>query len=187
MKPFDYVMVLMSFVYGLAIAHILATFGDLISATKRLRFSWLNAAWMLFSLLSVVAWWIGLWDLRGTLAWSMGEVGILFVAAAILYLQARLTCLRVPLDGIVDLAAFHREEGWKYMLAFAIQMSYAVLVNVLYVGAQTVNQQNLAVSVMTIAPIAAAIFKTRLVQVTVVLIVGSMLAWYFAALQLPLN
>ena len=87
----------------------------------------------------------------------------------------------------MDLEAFHREEGWKYMVAFATQSSYAALVNVLYVGAQTVNQQNSAVGIMTIAAIAAAIFRTRSVQITAVLIVGLMLAWYFAALQLPLS
>ena len=61
MQAFDYVITLMSFVYALAIAHVLATAGDIIGAWSRVRFSWLNAAWMLFELLAILAWWIGLW------------------------------------------------------------------------------------------------------------------------------
>jgi len=68
MGAFDFVITLLSFVYALAITHILATVGDIIRAGKRVRFSWLNAAWMLSTLLIVVAFWLGLWDMRGARA-----------------------------------------------------------------------------------------------------------------------
>src|SRR5262249_47744410 len=55
-QAFDYVITLMSFVYALAIAHILATAGDIIGAWSRVKFSWLNAAWMLFQLFAILAW-----------------------------------------------------------------------------------------------------------------------------------
>ena len=64
MRAFDFVMTLYSFVYALAVAQILSTVGDMIRAGKRLRFSWLNAGWMLNILLTIVAWWLSLWDLR---------------------------------------------------------------------------------------------------------------------------
>jgi hypothetical protein len=41
---FDYIITLLSFVYALAIAHLLATVAELVRARKRVRFSWLNAA-----------------------------------------------------------------------------------------------------------------------------------------------
>jgi hypothetical protein len=55
-QTFGYVMTLMSFVYALAIAHLLATVGDIIAGWSRIRFSWLNAAWMVFALLAVLVW-----------------------------------------------------------------------------------------------------------------------------------
>lgn len=38
MRAFDFVMTLYSFVYALAVAHILSAVGDMIRAGKRLRF-----------------------------------------------------------------------------------------------------------------------------------------------------
>src|SRR3954467_8908862 len=61
----DFIMILLSFVYAAAVTHLLATAGDIAIAFKRVNFSWLNAGWMAVSLLTVAAWWIGLWDLRG--------------------------------------------------------------------------------------------------------------------------
>lgn len=64
MRAFDFVITLYSFVYALAVAQILSTVGDMIRAGKRLRFSWINAGWMLNVMLAIVAWWLSLWDLR---------------------------------------------------------------------------------------------------------------------------
>ena len=55
MRAFDFVITLYSFVYALAVAQILSTVGDMIRAGKRLRFSWINAGWMLNVLLAIVA------------------------------------------------------------------------------------------------------------------------------------
>jgi len=111
MHAFDYVMTLMSFVYALAITHVLATVGDIIGAWPRVRFSWLNAAWMLFTLLGVLTWWIGMWGLRDSHVWGMGTVTIFFLLAAILYLEIRLVCARVPMKG--------RSIWWIFTIARA--------------------------------------------------------------------
>ena len=65
MRAFDFIVVLFSFVYAAAVAQILATAGDIVIASDRIKISWLNAGWMLNSLLVTCAWWIGLWELRG--------------------------------------------------------------------------------------------------------------------------
>ena len=84
MHAFDYISVLLSFVYAAAITHVLATAGDIAIAFKRINFSWLNAGWMVSSLLAVAAWWIGTWDLRGVDLWTMPTIAFFFAVACLM-------------------------------------------------------------------------------------------------------
>jgi hypothetical protein len=188
MHAFDYVMMLMSFVYALAITHVLATVGDIIGAWPRVRFSWLNATWMLFALLGVLTWWIGMWGLRDSHVWGMGTVTIFFLLAAILYLEIRLVCARIPHEGPVDLVDFHNREGRKYMTGFAVLTGFTVVVNVFYFGESgfadlATNRVIRVVLIQCLASIVAARFADRRVQFGMALIIGSMWAWYFTMLQ----
>jgi hypothetical protein len=40
MHAFDFILVLFSFVYAAAVAHVLSTAGEIIIASKRIRLSW---------------------------------------------------------------------------------------------------------------------------------------------------
>jgi hypothetical protein len=184
---FDYVMTLMSFVYALAIAHLLATTGDIIGAWSRVRFSWLNAAWMLFSLLGVLAWWIGLWHAGDT--WRMDQVAIFFVLAAILYVQARLVCARIPSEGEIDLVAFHAREGRKYMTGYAVLTVLTVAINLYYFGFEIGREfeKNYAVTGMVLCSIAGIAFRQRAAQIAVVVALCGIWIWYFAGLQTALT
>lgn len=186
MQTFDYVMTLMSFVYALAIAHLLATVGDIIAGWSRIRFSWLNAVWMVFSLLAVLAWWVGMWGLRDARAWNMGTVCVFFGLAAILYLEARVVCPRIPHEGQIDLIAFHKEEGWKYMTGFAAIAAATIIVNVFFFGQGRFTDFNgtlFAVSVQCVASIIGAVFAARWIQIGVAVVIAAFWAWYFYAIQ----
>jgi hypothetical protein len=186
MQTFDYVMTLMSFVYALAIAHLLATVGDIIAGWSRVRFSWLNAVWMVFSLLAVLVWWMGMWGLRDARAWNMGTVSVFFALAAILYLEARLVCPRIAHEGQIDLEAFHKEEGWKYMTGFAVITAATILVNVFYFGRGRFTDFTgtiCAVLIQCLASIIGALFTARWVQIGVALVIATVWAWYFYAVQ----
>lgn len=188
MHAFDYVMTLMSFVYALAIAHLLATVGDIIGAWSRVRFSWFNAAWMTFALFGVLAWWIGLWTLRAIPAWRMDAVGVFFLLAGVLYLEARLVCARIPAEGIVDLGAFHRREGRKYMAVWTALTVLTMAINIGYLGTLTGNfaevlAKNQAVLAMFVAGLTGTIFSDRRVQLGAVLLNSAAWAWYFGTLQ----
>ena len=111
MHAFDYLVTLFSFVFAMAIAHVLATVGDMVVASRRLTFSWLNAGWLLTVLLAVIAWWFGIWDLRKQQSWSTDTIAFFFCAACCLYVLARIVCPRIPLEGKVDLQEFDRCEG----------------------------------------------------------------------------
>ena len=105
MHAFDYVIVLFSFVYAAAVTHVLATIGDLIIAGRRVRISWLNLGWMANALVSILAWWMGTWELRAVRAWDSSFLVFNFAMAGALYLVVRLVCPPIPAEGDVDLTA----------------------------------------------------------------------------------
>lgn len=188
MRAFDYVITLMSFVYALAIAHVLATAGDIIGAWSRVRFSWLNAAWMLFELLAILAWWIGLWGARHAPAWSISNIAELFALATVLYLEARIICMRVPIDGVVDMERFHDEEGRKYIVIYVVLAAATVGLNIQARGgyqvdvAETIAKNN-AVLAMFGLSVAGAIFSGRRAQGAVAVGLLAAWIWYFGTLQ----
>jgi hypothetical protein len=117
MHAYDFILILLSFVYAAAVTHLLSTAGEIIIASKRVRLSWFNAGWMLALLLFTCARWIGLWDLHTLKIWDIGSIAFYFSVAAGIYLQARLVSPRIPEKGEINLQEFHREEGRKYLIA----------------------------------------------------------------------
>ena len=64
MTAFEHVTALLSFVYALALTHLLARIAELIVARERVKFSGLLALGMANAILLVFADWLSLWDLR---------------------------------------------------------------------------------------------------------------------------
>ena len=184
MRAFDFVMTLYSFVYALAVAQVLSTVGDMIRAGKRLRFSWLNAGWMLNILLAIVAWWLSLWDLRAQTTWPMLTVLMFFAVACVLYVLARMVSAPIPAEGIVDLQLYHLEEGRKYAALFAVECALTIGTVFLY-GSTSQNwvASNLATLPMMVASVAAASTNNRWVQSAAMMVIMLMWVWYFATLQ----
>ena len=190
MHAFDFILVLLSFVYAAAVTHVLSTVGEIIIASRRIRLSWFNAGWMLAALLFTCAWWIGLWDLHALRSWDIRSIAFYFSIAAGIYLNARLVSPRIPEKGEIDLQRFHREEGRKYLIAYAILGVVTVVTNARLGQAAGASQwpvQNLVIAPMTIATGVAAIFiRSRWVQtLTLAIQIGGWI-WYFAVLQTAL-
>ena len=190
MHAYEFILLLLSFVYAAAIAHLLSTAGEIIIASKRVRLSWFNAGWMLAALLFTCAWWIGLWDLHTMEVWDIGSIAFYFSIAAGIYLQARLVSPRIPEKGEINLQAFHLEEGRKYLIAYTILGVVTVITNAALGGTADASQwpaQNLVIVPMTLATGVAAIFiKQPWVQALALVIQIGGWIWYFAALQAAL-
>jgi hypothetical protein len=191
MHAYDFVLILYSFVYAAAVTHILSTAGEIIIASKRVRFSWLNGGWMLAALLFTCAWWIGLWDLHAIKVWDVSSISFYFLMAAGIYLNARLVSPRIPETGKVDLQAFHSEEGRKYLVTYTIMSALTVYVNGALGEGEFAAQwpaQNTVIAPMTVATGFAAIFiRSPWVQVAALAIQILGWVWYFAALQSALS
>ena len=191
MHAYDFILILLSFVYAAAVTHVLSTAGEIIIAPKRIRLSLLNAGWMLAALLFTCAWWIGLWDLHTVTVWDIGSIAFYFSIASGIYLQARLVSPRIPERGEIDLQAFHAEEGRKYLVAYAILSWVTVVTNGVLGQAYGISQwpaQNTVIVPMAVATTVAAIVIRRFwVQCLALAIqIGGWL-WYFARLQSALS
>lgn len=184
MRAFDFVMTLYSFVYALGVAQILATVGDMVRAGKRLRFSWLNAGWMLNVLLAIVAWWLSLWDLRTESSWPLPTVLVFFAVACLLYLLARLVSAPIGQEGVVDLRRYHQAEGRKYAALFAVETALTISTVFLY-GSSSQNwiASNEASWPTLAASLAAAMTGNRWVQAAALIVIMAMWVWYYVTLQ----
>ena len=84
MHAYDFILILFSFVYAAAVTHLLSTAGEIIIAWKRVRFSWLNAGWMLAGLAFTFRRWrreaaAAVQTLAMDPEWVGGQVGILAI------------------------------------------------------------------------------------------------------------
>ena len=191
MHAYEFILLLLSFVYAAAITHLLSTAGEVIIASKRIKFSGFNAGWMLAAMLFTCAWWIGLWDLHTMETWDIGSIAFYFSIAAGIYLQARLVSPRLPEKGEFDLKQFHRDEGRKYLIAYTILGVVTVVTNAMLGQTADASQwpaQNLVIVPMTVATGLAAIFIMRpwVQGLALAIQIGGWI-WYFAALQAALS
>src|SRR2546426_12807036 len=69
-SAFEHVLLLLSFVYALALTHLLSRIGSLLLARARVTFSGLLALDMANAILLVFANWLSLWDIRGLREWD---------------------------------------------------------------------------------------------------------------------
>src|SRR5690348_13856911 len=114
MSAFEHVTALLSFVYALALTHLLARIAELIVARDRVKFSGLLALGMGNAVLAVFVNWLSLWDLRSITSWDISSVAIQFLFAVSIYVVCALVGPKVPEEGMLDLEDFF----WRQRLYF---------------------------------------------------------------------
>ena len=114
MTAFEHVTALYSFVYALALTHLLVRIGELIVARERVRRSGLLFVGMANAIVIIFANWLSLWDLRSIKTWDLGSITIQFLFAVAVFLVCIFVTPRVPESGTIDL----EETFWCQRLAF---------------------------------------------------------------------
>ena len=71
---FQYVTVLVSFIFAIALTHVFSSASVLILNRERVRFSALLTVSMVNAALGVIINWLGLWQLENIKHWTLGEV-----------------------------------------------------------------------------------------------------------------
>ena len=168
MAAFEHVMVLVSFVYAVALTHLLSCAAAYIRSWPRLRFSWSYAVWFVNAFITIIVNWISFWDLRLLHTFSVGTILFVFLLAFTNYLQAALVCPHIEPDREVDLVRYHAEQGRRYVGASAATAGAALIANALLGGGYQVQEwfrQNIVVAPMLAITIIATVFvHTRWVQ-----------------------
>jgi hypothetical protein len=190
MGAFEHVISLLSFVYAIAIAHLLTTAARLIGSRERVRFSWFHAYWMLNALLVLVVDWISFWDMHGVPSWTLASIAIMLMQSFVDYMQAALVCPEIPAEGEIDLALFHATHSRRYIGAFAVTAVWALIDNLYFGGGYNVAEllrQNLAVVPLIVTAVFATIVRRRWADVVAIALLLSIWAYYVIDLQSALR
>ena len=130
MSAFEHVTALLSFVYALALTHLLARVAELIIARDRIKFSGLLALGMVNAVLLVFVNWLSLWDLRSVTSWDIGSVAIQFLFAVSVYVVCALVAPKVSDEGVLDLEDFFWRQRFYFYGAIIICLVLALLANI---------------------------------------------------------
>ena len=107
MESFDFVLILLSFVYALALGHLLSRVGLMLIARRRVRFSGLLALLILKAVIEVYIDWLAMWDYRGVESWDLYTITLFFLASIVLYLMCAAAAPEAPEDKTIDMEAFY--------------------------------------------------------------------------------
>ena len=126
---FEHVTVLLSIIFALAMAHILASATALVWNRDKVRFSGLLAVWMANALLGLLAYWLSIWELTTVKRWTGFEIVLQFLPAIIQYFACSLLSMRREGDEIMDMKAFYERQRPAIFAAFSLMMLTALIQN----------------------------------------------------------
>jgi len=119
MDSFDFVLILLSFVYALALGHLLQRVGGLLVVRERVRFSGLLALAIVNAVIQVYIDWLAMWDYRAVEGWDLYTITLFFVSSVILYLMCAAVAPETPDEGAIDMEAFY----WRnYRLFYGLYL-----------------------------------------------------------------
>lgn len=108
---FEHITILLSFVFALALTHLLSSATELAIAGRRVRFSGLYAIWAVNAALLLMINWMAVWGLTAVKRWTVAEVALQFLSAVVQYFTC--STFRVALGGDdegVDLPAIYQRR-----------------------------------------------------------------------------
>jgi hypothetical protein len=166
--PFEFIIAFLSFIYALALTHLLFAWTRMIRHRRQLVLSWPHLLWMLAALFNLGANWISGWDFRGVKSLSIAAIVAIFTLVIINYFVCALVSPEFEDGETYDMKRFHECEGTTYIGAFLVLIIASILAN-LFAGAMlsVTNwwNENGLVSAMLAPPIAALLIKRHWMQV----------------------
>ena len=167
MSAFEHVTALLSFVYALALTHLLARIGELFLARERVRFSGLLALGMVNAIVIVFANWLSIWDLRSVTTWDIASITIQFLLAVSQYLLCVLVGPKTPEEGLIDLEEFFwRQRPYIYGTALAV-LILSLLANIDFLktpNAALFIKENVITLILVVPAVTALISRNRAIQ-----------------------
>jgi hypothetical protein len=126
---FQHITVLFSFVFAIAMTHVLSCVSKLILVRDRVRFSGLHALWMLDALMLLLINWISLWLLETVKHRSVGEIMVQLGWAIPQYFTCSLISMPVGNEEVIDMRAFYERQRPVLFSAFAVTYAMSMVAN----------------------------------------------------------
>src|SRR5260370_9259278 len=126
---FQHITVLFSFVFAIALTHVLSCVSKLILARDRVRVSGLHALWMLNALMLLLINWLSLWLLEAIKHWSVGEIMVQLGWAIPQYFTCSLISMPVGNEEVIDMRAFYERQRPILFSAFAVTYAMSMVAN----------------------------------------------------------
>ena len=176
MTPFDFVVAFLSFIYTLALTHLLLSVARMVRFRRKIRFSIPHLLWMLCAVTVLVGNWTGLWDLHATREFTLGTITIALFFAIVQYVFCALVSPEFDEHDGFDLTAFHRTQYRTWAVASFALMAAALVINVSVTGlGLNWVAENALVLAMMLCAIAVYVTPNRIVQIVAPLILLGLL------------
>jgi hypothetical protein len=150
-RPFDFVILFLSFIYTLGLTHLLFAATRMLRHRRALVFSWPHALWMSANLMMLFGNWIAIWDFHDMKEMSLGVIAGGFLMAVIQYFVCALVSPDFEDGETYDMRAFHARESPTYLGALLVLMVVSLVVNQAAgaeLGVQNWSDQNAMVFAM---------------------------------------
>lgn len=168
MAPFKFVILFLSFIYTLALTHLLFAWTRMIRHRRELTFSWPHLLWMLVAFVSLTDNWISLWDFRAAKSLALAPLASLFLFVIIIYFECALVSPDFEGGETYDMRRFHDREGPTYIVATLVMCVASVAVNLIAgteMGVTNWLNENSLVVLMLLPPVAALTLKRPWMQI----------------------
>jgi hypothetical protein len=136
-ESFDFVLILLSFVYALALGHLLTRVGQLLVARQRVRFSWLLTLLILKATIEVYIDWLAMWDYRGVESWDLYTITLFFIAALIIFLMCVAVSPETPDGKEIDMEAFYQSNYRLFYGLYVLLLGVFVAMSLVYLQTPT--------------------------------------------------
>ena len=134
MTAFDHLVLLFSFVYALALAHVLSRAAGLLFARQRVRFSGPLPLWMVNAVLMVFINWLSLWDARGMPTWTLYSICLQFLFAITIYFFCAMAAPEFPAEGNIDTETMYGQTRVPLLVSALVLCLVAIAGNSISCG-----------------------------------------------------
>src|SRR5580698_7159207 len=127
MTAYGHVLTLLSFVYALALTHLLSRVGALLLARRRVRFSGLQALAVINAAGQVFLNWLVAWSTHDVTDWDLPTIFSAFLFAVTNFLLCAAAAPETTGDGPIDLVAFYDDNRRLYWGVLMVMMVTALV------------------------------------------------------------
>ncbi|PZR59494.1 MAG: hypothetical protein DLM50_01305 [Candidatus Meridianibacter frigidus] len=184
-NAFDYLIILLSIILGLAIATLLGNFARLIDNRERIKLYWVSVLWAILLFLIQIQHWWSEYALQSVAHWTFGLFLLVLLTPVGLFLLSSIV-LPQTIDGNEDIEAwYYRNRVWFFSIWMTLPLiSFAKdAVN----GSFAWNLNN-GLQLIAFFLLGTALFtENRRAHAALVIVLAALIFYYLVALfvQLP--